>query len=54
MEAFNSIVTLLDDKVWFILMFLLVGTGAISAFAQDLCRCVTFRRPGSGCSADFP
>ena len=27
MEAFNSIVTLLDDKVWFILMFLLVGTG---------------------------
>ena len=27
MEAFNSIVTLLDDKVWFILMFLLVGSG---------------------------
>lgn len=27
MEALNSIVTLLDDKVWFILMFLLVGSG---------------------------
>ena len=32
MDALNSIVSLLDDKVWFILLFLLVGSGIYFSF----------------------